>query len=237
LRILVETASFHPQLKMVNVQTYEDLMFMPYGTWGSRFILTNKFIFAYGCMVAYLLIIKDTVPVVFGFHDSQMSRQSIMVITSLVVILPLSLQRDMASLSSASLLSILADVLLVIFMCMYSPVKESVEEAGGMGGVFQEHAFSSHIFIGLGIISQAMTCHPNAMIINGSLQDKTSANWASVVQSSLTIACTMCLIMGIVGFLGYLDETEVNTQIGTGATSLKRIHTHLLFHFSGRHSE
>jgi hypothetical protein len=34
----------------------------PFGKFGSGFVLFNMFIMAYGAMVAYLLIIKDTVP-------------------------------------------------------------------------------------------------------------------------------------------------------------------------------
>ncbi|CAB9529454.1 Putative sodium-coupled neutral amino acid transporter 11 [Seminavis robusta] len=210
LRMIVETASFHPQLKLVGVKTYEDLMFMPFGSVGSMFILVNKFVFAYGCMVAYLLIIKDTVPVVLGLdsNNDQTQRQLIMVATSLFVMLPLSLMRDMASLACTSLLSVAADVLLIVFMIVYSPVAETVDANGGFGQVLKDNAFNSHVFIGLGIISQAMTCHPQALMIHGSLDDPTSRNWATVTQQSLGIAWLLCTIMGIVGFLGFLDQTQ-----------------------------
>ena len=64
--MIVELASFHPLLKARKVQTFEDLMEYPYGRFGFRFILLNMFILAYGAMVAYLLIIKDTIPTILG---------------------------------------------------------------------------------------------------------------------------------------------------------------------------
>jgi len=61
LRMIVELASFHPTLKNLGVHTFEDLMRIPFGNLGSKFILLSMFVLAYGAMVAYLLIIKDSV--------------------------------------------------------------------------------------------------------------------------------------------------------------------------------
>ena len=99
LRIIIESASYHPKLKPVGIKTYEDLMMIIFGRYGSIFIQVNMFILAYGAMVAYLLIIKDTVPKVFGLGDSFVEKELVMIVTSLVIMLPLSLMRDMASLS------------------------------------------------------------------------------------------------------------------------------------------
>jgi Transmembrane amino acid transporter protein len=41
LRIIIEAAKFHPKLKMANVQTFEDLMYLPFGYWGSVFVQAN----------------------------------------------------------------------------------------------------------------------------------------------------------------------------------------------------
>ena len=58
--MLVELASFHPRLKGHGVLTFEDLMMLPFGVVGHRFVLGAMLITAYGAMVAYLLIVKDT---------------------------------------------------------------------------------------------------------------------------------------------------------------------------------
>lgn len=58
--MLVDLASFHPRLKGHGVLTFEDLMMLPFGIVGHHFVLGAMLITAYGAMVAYLLIVKDT---------------------------------------------------------------------------------------------------------------------------------------------------------------------------------
>lgn len=55
LRMIVELASFHPKLKSLGILTFEDLMSVPFGDKGDKFVLANMFILAYGAMVAYLM--------------------------------------------------------------------------------------------------------------------------------------------------------------------------------------
>jgi sodium-coupled neutral amino acid transporter 11 len=211
LRIIVELASFHPKLKHLGVVTFEDLMMLPFGKMGHNFILVNMFVLAYGAMVAYLLIIKDTVPIIFGIAEDEsgsfIERELVMIVTSLIIIVPLSLQRDMASLAFTSLLSVAADVFLVIFIGAYAPIRETVGDAGGLGQVIKDNTINSHIFIGLGILSTAMACQHSAFIVSGSLSEKTSARWATVTFRSLTISTVLCSILGICGYLGFLGET------------------------------
>ena len=210
--MIVELAGFHPKLKKLGVLTFEDLLMMPFGRWGYNFILANMFVLAYGAMVAYLLIIKDTVPTVLRIAPgpstgSFVERELVMVVASLIIIVPLAIQRDMASLAFTSLLSVFADALLVIFVGAFAPIKESVGAAGGLGPVIRHSTINSRLFIGLGILSTAMACQHSAFIVSGSLENKTSARWASVTFRSLTIATVMCAILGICGYLGYLNDT------------------------------
>ena len=99
-------------------------------------------------MLAYLLIVKDTIPSVLGVHD-RLSKTLIMIATSMTIMLPLSMQRDMASLSITSLFSVLADVVLVGFITAFSPVQETIREAGGFGQVLEKDGINPTIFIGV----------------------------------------------------------------------------------------
>lgn len=130
-------------------------------------------------MLAYLLIIKDTIPSILGVQD-RFSKTLIMIATSFTVMLPLSMQRDMASLSITSLFSVLADVILVAFITAYSPMKETVQDAGGFARVLGDDAVNPTLFIGLGILSTAMACQHSAFIVSGSLENKTMKRWATV---------------------------------------------------------
>ena len=60
LRLIVDQATFHPRLRGRGVRTFEDLMSIPYGRAGRYFVLASMLVLAYGAMVAYLLIVKDT---------------------------------------------------------------------------------------------------------------------------------------------------------------------------------
>jgi len=212
LQIIVGLAEFHPKLKTRNVRTYEDLMAYPFGKLGANFILFNMFILAYGAMIAYLLIIKDTIPSALGIDadgkGSFYEREFIMMMLSLIIMFPLSAQRDMASLSFTSLLSVAADVVLVIFIAMYSPMERTVGEAGGFGQVLKDDWIKPTIFIGLGIVSTAMACQHSAFIVSGSLANTTKSRWSRVSFWSLFVSTTLCIILGVCGYLGFLDDTQ-----------------------------
>jgi solute carrier family 38 (sodium-coupled neutral amino acid transporter), member 11 len=210
LRMLIELASFHPQLRHCNVKTYEDLARIPFGSIGSNCVLAAMFIMAYGAMVAYLLIIKDTIPVVLGLGDSFWSREFVMTVSSAIFILPLALLRDMSALACTSLLSVVGDAILVGLIMFYSPFVSTVAENGGLGRVIIDYWFDKRLFIGLGVLSTAMACQHSAFLISGSLERPTPQRWAVVTGRSLTVAGLMSVTLGVFGFLGYLDATEGN---------------------------
>ena len=210
LRLLIEQASFHPKLHHLPIHTFEDLASYPFGKFGSGFVLFNMFIMAYGAMVAYLLIIKDTVPTVMGYEHGThlLERNLILVATSLFIMVPLSMQRDMASLSCTSAISVTADIILVLFIAAFSPIKESVENAGGFGEVLRADGINSTLFIGLGILSVAMACQHSAFIVANSLENKTRKRWRWVTNQSIALSAILCLILGICGYLGFLGYTQ-----------------------------
>ncbi|KAL7533600.1 hypothetical protein ACHAXR_008576 [Thalassiosira sp. AJA248-18] len=210
LRMLIEQASFHPKLRHLPIHTFEDLASYPFGKFGSGFVLLNMFIMAYGAMVAYLLIIKDTVPTVMGFEHGThlLERNLILVATSLFIMVPLSMQRDMASLSFTSALSVAADMILVVFIAAFSPIKENVANNGGFGEVLKNDGINPTLFIGLGILSTAMACQHSAFIVANSLENKTSQRWKWVTNQSIALSAVLCLILGICGYLGFLGTTQ-----------------------------
>jgi len=228
LRTIVGLASFHPLLRNHRVETYEDLAGACFGKLGSNFILVNMFIMAYGALIAYLLIIKDTVPSVLehflfdggggdyddgyddGHNGDTLSPNFIMILTSALIMLPLSMQRDMASLSITSLFSVSADILLVCFIAGYAPIKETVEEGGGLVQVVVNDSFNPTLFIGLGILSIAMACQHSAFIVSGSLENKTMKRWATVTGNSITLSAILCVILGVAGYLGFGQDTQGN---------------------------
>jgi len=199
---------------------------------------------AYGAMVAYLLIIKDTVPTLFGVPQGNggIGREVILIGTSLLVILPLSMQRvrsicmccnegintfslppsalnpamtssfiflqDMATLCFTSALSVTADLILVIFILIFSPIQETVAAAGGFSEILSQDSIRPTLFIGLGVLSTAMACQHSAFIVSGSLERLTRARWAFVTGWSIALSTLLCTTLGTAGYLGFLEETQ-----------------------------
>lgn len=108
LRLLIDTA------KHVGVSTYELLLESCFGRVGFIFISLNMLIMSYGALVGYLLVIKDTLPILMGINPANDTmRKVILTVTSLLICLPLSSQRDVAHLAKTSKISVLLDVILV----------------------------------------------------------------------------------------------------------------------------
>ena len=205
------------------------------------------FIMAYGAMVAYLVIIKDTVPTILGLGlEAGIEREIILIITSISIMLPLSMQKDMASLAFTSILSVTADIILVGFVVTFSPMTESVNSVGGIGKLLKEDSIKPTLFIGLGILSTAMACQHSAFIVYGSLDNGTASRWASVTNSSIATSVILCVILGVCGYIGFLDETqgdvlnnfEAGSVAANGARTLLAItmlFTYPMEAFVGRH--
>lgn len=215
LKMMVDLATSSPQLKGRGVWTYDDLMLLPFGTKGRAFVLCSMFVTAYGAMVAYLLIIKDTLPVVWGLVDDGdasvggfVERELVMLLTSLTVVVPLSMQRDFSSLSFTSTISVAADLLLVVFVAVYAPIGESLANEGGLGNIIQNSIIEKGFFIGFGVLTVAMCCQHSAFIVASSLDNPTPKRWSIVTAISLSVSVLCCLVLGVAGYLGFLDETS-----------------------------
>jgi len=108
LRLLIETA------KHASVPSYETLAEAAYGNPGFWFVTVNMFVMAYGAMLTYLMIVKDVFSSLLGVapDDAPMRRATLITISSLII-LPLSCQRDMASLAKTSKMNVLFDLAMV----------------------------------------------------------------------------------------------------------------------------
>lgn len=205
LRLLISTG------KHANVQSYETLMESAYGRFGFVFISLNMFIMSFGAMLAYLIVLKDTFPVLLGIsEDNVFQKRLVLLVSSLLVILPLSLQRDMADLAKTSTISVVCDIIMVIIISICSPARETIE-AKGIETLLKESVIRpSTFFVGLGVLSFAFVCQDSSFIIAGSMKRPTKERWATVTRSSLLTCALLATIVGIVGYLGFGDNTEGN---------------------------
>mmetsp|Transcript_2421 Transcript_2421/g.4566 ORF Transcript_2421/g.4566 Transcript_2421/m.4566 type:complete len:635 (-) Transcript_2421:689-2593(-) len=206
LRVLVATA------KHVDVPSYETLFESTYGSFGFYFISLNMLIMAYGGCLSYLTIIKDTLPVLLGVDSGDVGMQrAILTVSTLAVILPISMQRDMADLAKTSRISVVFQFLTVLVVVIYSPVSTTLAEQGGLIAIASKSIVKSNtIFIGLGVLSFAFVCQHSAFIVAGSLEHPTKERWATATTRALALCVILEGACGIAGYLAFMEDTEGN---------------------------
>ena len=221
LRLLIETA------KHIDVQSYETLLRAAFGPAGFYFISLAMLCNAYGAMVSYLMIIKETLPpLLLGYNDGatvggdddDYMANVILTVSTLLILFPLSLQRDMAALARTSIVSVTFDLVLVAVVVIISPVQESVSAAGGLGRVVRDGTVQCDtFFVGVGVLSFAFVCQHASFIIAGSLQRPTRERWGMVTGNALTFCGGLAILCGTVGYLGFMDQTDGNilNNLGT----------------------
>ncbi|KNE66228.1 TIGR01456 family HAD hydrolase [Allomyces macrogynus ATCC 38327] len=158
--------------KVSGKSSYQSLVDSVVGKRGSFLVAMFQFVFAFGAMCAYTVIVGDTLPTVLkalvpSIADAPLlSREWIMVLTTVFISFPLSMQRDMAALAKTSAVSMAAIVLivsLIILRCLHLP--ESL--LGDPNARFTWIGDSP--IKAIGVISFAFVCHHNTFIIYGSL--------------------------------------------------------------------
>ena len=134
--------------------SYEELGTASYGQAGWIAVLVSKFLYSFGCLVAYIIVVKDNMGVALlhllygdddgGAGDSSwiahlLARDDIVtLILSTLVILPLCCLRDMSSLSNLSAVSV-ASMIFIVFIVMYLYIDNPNGNIREDGGTFYEN--------------------------------------------------------------------------------------------------
>ena len=127
--------------------SYEELGYLAYGQLGRIAVLVSKFLYSFGCLVAYIIVVKDNfTPALQHFiygnqHDDRSwfnafllkdgAEDTVTWLLGSFVILPLCLLRDMtplASLGAVSIASMITIVLIVSYLFLMEP---EVRHEGG----------------------------------------------------------------------------------------------------------
>ena len=186
----------------------EELALKVMGKGGYYVALIFMFIFSFGAQIAYMVIIGDTVPKVLQslFHFSSIHRNNTIISVATLIILPLCLLKDISSLSYASCISIVSDIILVTIVCIRGPERSEAEGINMRNGDFELTNIA--LFAGIGAMSFTFVCQHNSFMIYRSLQFPSKENWHKVASYSLIIAVLVCLAMGIAGYLSFFDTVH-----------------------------
>ncbi|KAF9118913.1 hypothetical protein BGW39_000751 [Mortierella sp. 14UC] len=203
--------------KLSGRTTYQDLLEFCFGKAGLVMISIFQFIFAFGAMCAYTVIVGDTLPHVLqalipGIEDwpvlGFLARRSFVIIFCTVLIsFPLSLYRDISKLAKTSAVAMVALVVIIIAVVIEGP-RAPMEIRGDPDAVW---SFARpELFQSIGVISFAFVCHHNSFLIFGSLQKPTMNRVKIVTHMSMLVSLLACLILALSGYLAFSDKTQGN---------------------------
>ncbi|KAI9716041.1 MAG: hypothetical protein M1828_000508 [Chrysothrix sp. TS-e1954] len=202
--------------KLSGANSFQATMQKCFGKSGLIAISVAQWAFAFGGMVAFCIIIGDTIPHVVAALFPSLSRtlflwlltdrRAIIVLLVLGVSYPLSLYRDIAMLAKASTLALVSMLIIIITVITQGPRAPKEMRGALRGNLFIKDGF----FQAIGVISFAFVCHHNSLLIYGSLKKPTIDRFAKVTHYSTSISMVACMAMALAGFLSFGDKTDGN---------------------------
>lgn len=202
--------------KLSGTDSYQATMQHCFGKSGLIAISVAQWAFAFGGMLAFCIIIGDTIPHVIealfpNLHSVPFlwlltDRRAVIVLFVLGISWPLSLYRDIAKLAKASTAALISMLVIIFTVVTNAPIVDNAYKGSTKGLLFINDGF----FQAIGVISFAFVCHHNSLLIYGSLRTPTLDRFNRVTHYSTGISCIACLTVALSGFLAFGDLTKGN---------------------------
>uniref|UniRef100_A0A0W0FGT3 Putative amino acid transporter n=1 Tax=Moniliophthora roreri TaxID=221103 RepID=A0A0W0FGT3_MONRR len=203
--------------KLSGSHSYIDIMDHCFGSSGRAAISFFQFTFAYGGMIAFSIIIGDTIPHVIRSIFPTLyqvpvlwlftNRQFIIFACTAGVSYPLSLYRDIHKLSRASGLA-LVSMLVIVFSVLIEGRQVPPELKGDPAKRF--NIINWGVVQAFGVMCFAFVCHHNSLLIYGSLQTPTLDRFAKVTHVSTFISLLASCTLAVSAFLVFTNKTQGN---------------------------
>jgi len=208
----------------VKVASYEDLGLIAFGKAGKYLVLWSKFAYAFGCLVAYTIVVKDNFAsamqhIVYGgghdesgffyhFLSDDSAQENTTWVLGLFVLLPLSLLRDITPLEKISIVSVLAFIGIVgIVISLYF----TNPEIRVPGGTFQDHwlEVKPGYIQSLGTFIFTFVAHHTVNLVFESLKPelRTVGNWRRVSTWTMIITSMFSLALGVGVYMTFWDSS------------------------------
>ncbi|KAL1302119.1 hypothetical protein AAFC00_002554 [Neodothiora populina] len=202
--------------KLSGANSFQATMEHCYGKSGLVAISIAQWAFAFGGMVAFCIIVGDTIPHVMTSVFPKLAnthflwlltdRRAIIVLFILGISYPLSLYRDISKLAKASTMALLSMIIILITVITQGP-RVPPEMRGPIKGSL---LINDGVFQAIGVISFAFVCHHNSLLIYGSLRKPTMDRFAKVTHFSTFVSMIACLTMALSGYLNFGSLTQGN---------------------------
>eukprot|EP01064_Diplonema_japonicum_P008934 TRINITY_DN16409_c0_g1_i1.p1 TRINITY_DN16409_c0_g1~~TRINITY_DN16409_c0_g1_i1.p1 ORF type:complete len:526 (+),score=55.39 TRINITY_DN16409_c0_g1_i1:50-1579(+) len=189
---------------------YEDLAKTLLGPHCGYLVLFAMVVFAYGAMVSYLIIIGDTLPVVFKSWFSAESmlhdRCAVIALAGGLGCLPLCSLNDIGKLGRFSGFSLFAIALLIVFVLIR--MGDSKPDINEKTTTTNNDEKSQEILQGIGQILFAFVCHHSSFLVRSSM--KNPKLWSGVTHFSVSVACCLSVVLAVAGHRTFKDCTRPN---------------------------
>ena len=205
--LMIETGRAHGRF------SYEELCEQAFGTSGFYLLSMFQFFNCFGACLVYMLVISTTVPLVTSKYlvDTSWVFGDATLVTVLVctlVVLPLSLYRDMKHLEKWSFLS-LCTVLVLCAVLGYTFVSEEPMSAFATENqTFMLYAVHDEWAPSIGVIAFAFGCQQYSFFVFSSLDNPTRSRWWLVSAIGTFVALLVSLILGVFGYLRYGQQSR-----------------------------
>ncbi|KJZ78781.1 hypothetical protein HIM_01554 [Hirsutella minnesotensis 3608] len=203
--------------KLSGTSSFQGTVEHCFGRRGLVAISVAQWIFAFGGMVAFGVIVGDTIPHVLAAVWPDLAsvpvlglltdRRMAIVVFVMGVSYPLTLYRDIAKLAKASTVA-LVGMMVIVSTVIVQGLLVSSDARGSFGTPLL--TVNGGIFQAIGVISFAFVCHHNSLLIYGSLRTPTIDNFSRVTHLSTGVSMFACLVMALSGFLTFGDKTMGN---------------------------
>ncbi|KAF4587660.1 Transmembrane amino acid transporter family protein [Ophiocordyceps camponoti-floridani] len=203
--------------KLSGTSSFQGTVEHCFGRAGMVAISLAQWVFAFGGMVAFAVIVGDTIPHVLTAVWPRLpfvpvlglltDRRVAIIVFVMAVSYPLTLYRDIAKLAKASTFALIGMIVIVTTVLI-----QGILVPSSARGTFTTPllTLNTGVFQAIGVISFAFVCHHNSLLIYGSLRTPTIDNFSRVTHYSTTVSMLACLTMALAGFLTFGDKTAGN---------------------------
>ncbi|ORX63189.1 hypothetical protein DM01DRAFT_1365317 [Hesseltinella vesiculosa] len=190
----------------VGIYKFAQLVEYLLGRPGYHFLNVMIFIQAGGASLSYLILIGDTLPVLFSMYLPQFevmgNRAVVMALISIFLILPLNLSRSIGALARWSILSVLCLPVILLTLLLRAPVYATHEVPLTWVG--------PDLMGAVAIMAFGFACSQVAFNNFLALKEQTSRTWANVVALSATMTYMTSMSFAIIGYLCFGKDVQPN---------------------------
>ncbi|PSR78799.1 transmembrane amino acid transporter [Coniella lustricola] len=203
--------------KLCGANSFQGTVEKCFGRSGLVAISLAQWLFAFGGMVAFGVVVGDTIPHVLtavwpGLRGVPVlgllaDRRAAIIVFTLGVSYPLTLYRDIAKLAKASTLALISMMVIIVTVVVQGILTPSAARGSFTTPLL---TVNSGIFQAIGVISFAFVCHHNSLLIYGSLKTPTIDRFSKVTHFSTGVSMLACMLVALAGFLTFGDQTLGN---------------------------